>query len=493
MNKRVSRDSSVNGTRRPGFASAAAVLLSWGVLTFAVGCDQQSSSSSPNVQPAASTSTAQTSPAVSTNAADQASSPTGTHPATGTQAPSATPTPVPNPVTGTTPPQPGTAPPTATPPAATPAQIANGPKIVFEVESHDFGKLISDEKVNFAFKFRNEGKAPLVISNVQSSCGCTAAKPSKPQFEPGESGEIQVTYDPKGRSGVQAKDITVVCNDPSRPSFSLKITADVWPLIKVMPPSLSFGNIKAGDRPQLRLTVTSLDKDVQVKDVLFKGRGLAFKVVDSPIPSADPNYPGQKIVEISLTDEVPTGQFNQKFDVVTLARSNPSSEPVETYHNIQMYGMISGDIEVTPTYMSAGAVVINQDFSTEVTLTSKSGQAFNLIGEPKIIDIVTLQREQVKVTAEPFEADGKKGWKVVLSGNPGSFNGPFTGTIEVETDLPKEKYVHFTFHGLVQIAPGQFPGGNVKTITPTTQQSLSNVNPANTQPPATQPGEKAPQ
>lgn len=86
------------------------------------------------------------------------------------------------------------------------------PKIEFEREVHDFGKLIQGEKATFNFKFTNTGKSDLVISEVQTSCGCTTPKFSKKAIKPGDGDMIKITFDSGNRKGTQNKIITVVSN-----------------------------------------------------------------------------------------------------------------------------------------------------------------------------------------------------------------------------------------------------------------------------------------
>ena len=63
----------------------------------------------------------------------------------------------------------------------------------------------------FTFDFKNTGKTPIIISNVQTSCGCTTAnKPTEP-VAPGKSSSISVKYDTK-RVGEFVKTITVTTN-----------------------------------------------------------------------------------------------------------------------------------------------------------------------------------------------------------------------------------------------------------------------------------------
>lgn len=102
----------------------------------------------------------------------------------------------------------------------------NVPEITFEEREHDFGKVYAGEKVSYVFKYKNTGKADLIVSNVSTSCGCTASNYTKEPLKPGSEGEIKITFDSKGRSGRQAKTITVSTN--AQPgTYSLRIKADV--------------------------------------------------------------------------------------------------------------------------------------------------------------------------------------------------------------------------------------------------------------------------
>jgi len=88
--------------------------------------------------------------------------------------------------------------------------------IKFESKRFDFGTVTSGDKVKTAFKFTNTGKEPLLISDVKTSCGCTASDYPREPVAPGESAEIEAIFDTSGKSGAQTKNVTVITNtDPS--------------------------------------------------------------------------------------------------------------------------------------------------------------------------------------------------------------------------------------------------------------------------------------
>ena len=95
--------------------------------------------------------------------------------------------------------------------------------ITFETTEHDFGAVLQGEVVTCSFHFTNTGKAPLLISEVTTSCGCTVGEYSKEPIAPGKTGIIKATYDSKGHHGFQNRYLTVMSNTmPAKTTLRLK-------------------------------------------------------------------------------------------------------------------------------------------------------------------------------------------------------------------------------------------------------------------------------
>jgi hypothetical protein len=77
--------------------------------------------------------------------------------------------------------------------------------------THDFGRIKQGTPVTHEFKFTNSGKTPLVITNVQASCGCTTPDWSKEPVMPGGQGFIKATYN-AASPGAFSKTVTVTAN-----------------------------------------------------------------------------------------------------------------------------------------------------------------------------------------------------------------------------------------------------------------------------------------
>lgn len=101
-------------------------------------------------------------------------------------------------------------------------------EIHFTEKTHEFGDMVQGEKVSHKFTFTNAGTEPLIILNVQTTCGCTASEWNKKPIPPGEGGEILVTFNSAKKMGRQNKIITVYTNGKV-PEEKLKIVANVLP------------------------------------------------------------------------------------------------------------------------------------------------------------------------------------------------------------------------------------------------------------------------
>jgi hypothetical protein len=68
----------------------------------------------------------------------------------------------------------------------------------FDAEIHDFGKIQLDKPVTYTFNFTNTGDAPLIISKVEPTCGCTVGEFTQTPVKKGEKGFIKVTVKKSG-------------------------------------------------------------------------------------------------------------------------------------------------------------------------------------------------------------------------------------------------------------------------------------------------------
>ena len=78
--------------------------------------------------------------------------------------------------------------------ASAPVAKADVAVASFDAQTFDFGKIKQGVPATHEFKFANTGTVPLIITNVQASCGCTTPDWSRDPILPGGHGFIKATY-----------------------------------------------------------------------------------------------------------------------------------------------------------------------------------------------------------------------------------------------------------------------------------------------------------
>lgn len=101
----------------------------------------------------------------------------------------------------------------------TPTPTGPTTTIKYEEETYDFGTCNEGDRVAHAFKFKNTGSEPLLITNAKGSCGCTVPTWPKEPIPPGGTGELKVEFNSAGKPGNQSKRVTVTANTVPTETF----------------------------------------------------------------------------------------------------------------------------------------------------------------------------------------------------------------------------------------------------------------------------------
>lgn len=137
----------------------------------------------------------------------------------------------------------------ATPPVegqpAAPADPSGAqPRLELSATEWNFGQVWQGEDLTYKIIVKNTGNAPLNITGVKTSCGCTAAHKPKEMLSPGEEDSLEITYNAKKKVGPANQTVTLTSNDPVRPSIAIKVSGEVKPLYKLNPQGgLAFGRL----------------------------------------------------------------------------------------------------------------------------------------------------------------------------------------------------------------------------------------------------------
>ena len=234
------------------------------------------------------------------------------------------------------------------------AMVAMGqePVITFDKTTHDFGKINeADGRVTTVFTFKNEGMAPLVLSNVRASCGCTTPKWTREPIEPGQSGEITVTYNPSGRPGRFQKTVTVTSN-ATEPTFKLQIKGEVIPKpakpvdqypikmgeLSLKRKALNFGSLVQGSNKMLEIEYANQTE--QAVEVAVYVAGADYIKATATLAHVEPQQTGK--LQFALQSEE-SGLYG----------------PVTA----KAYVIVNGKRDLSNTYEIALSANIKEDFS----------------------------------------------------------------------------------------------------------------------------------
>lgn len=96
--------------------------------------------------------------------------------------------------------------------AQTVAVKTDGPVLTLDKNTHDFGNITQGDVVEKVFTFTNTGSQPLIITNIQTSCGCTTPEWPRNPIMPGGKGEIKVGFNSNGKLNKQDKKLPIISN-----------------------------------------------------------------------------------------------------------------------------------------------------------------------------------------------------------------------------------------------------------------------------------------
>lgn len=252
--------------------------------------------------------------------------------------------------------------------SAAPIGPKEGTWIAFDENVADFGTVDQGTESLKIFVYRNKGNQKLTIHNVSSTCGCTVGQPEPRELPPGGVGRVRVSFKSGGFGGPVTKTLTVQSNDPTAPSLTLGIKANVRTLFAIEPRVVDFGDIERG-KPAI--------KEVVVKYVTgekFQVQRLGTTHPELRTELMQPGKKGEQAVHLMFTMNN-SGNFGPFAYAarVYFARPQPGVAPLELI--IPAKGVVAGPLRVKPDTVFFGSVKQGDTFKPQkLVLTSRDGK-----------------------------------------------------------------------------------------------------------------------
>lgn len=318
--------------------------------------------------------------------------------------------------------------------AGQPSDAAASP-LAWSEMSYDFGNIPDTDMVSHVFKFHNKSDKRVTIQSATGSCGCTVPDLKKKVFEPGESGEMTVTFNPQHRQGPQPKNITVTYSEPAgTPQTLLSITSNVQPLMVIEPPKMYLMEVDAKTGKSTEINVSGRKSDFKVEKIVSTNENLLVTVGDKREVMINGQEFQQYPISVSIKPNTPIGEFQTQLEIHT----NEPTKPVENY---MFVADVVGELRATPQKLQLRAYTPNIPFANIVNLESRSGKAFKVLS----VDVVGRDDMQLVTDFEANPATGKPAYTIRLSGVTPDMTGVVQGDIIVRTDMPDNPEIRLPF------------------------------------------------
>src|SRR6202048_790442 len=306
------------------------------------------------------------------------------------------------------------------------APAGEAPKAEIAEPVYNFGTALSGPPIQHVFMIKNSGNAPLEIRNVNTSCGCTAAKPSKTILAPGEVSTIAASVDTRFEQGHSLSVVTLTTNDPGNASLQLKLEGVIKPQVTAQPVDIDFGSVHHG---------AVVVRDVVVSDMMG-GKGFALNSVKNESSyikvtetARTDGKPGA-LLHVALSPAMPPGPISDTVRIET------SRAPLR----VAIVGVVTGDLTVKPNQVSFGILPHHQGAVRIVRLTNQGNRTINVLG---------VESTSNSVVAEVAPVTPGKEYKVTVALRPNTPDGQIRGALTIRTDDPQQATLTVPYYGIV--------------------------------------------
>lgn len=210
------------------------------------------------------------------------------------------------------------------------------PKLVCEEPVYDYGSVDNTVPVEHAFVLRNEGTAPLAITQIKTGCGCTSASAGTNSIPAGGQTTVSARLSLHGRVGLREVSIYVSTDDPDQPHCQLRFTGTALASFEIVPSSIMLSLSKEDPVATQDVRVVSRsDEPMNVTGIRQSPEALDVRIVT--------NRPGHEFT-VSVAARAPQEQGDLRGGSLELLTDHPRHPVVAIPFGIVRYA----DLAVAP-------------------------------------------------------------------------------------------------------------------------------------------------
>jgi hypothetical protein len=324
-----------------------------------------------------------------------------------------------------------------------PVEPPPAPRIELSTQEWNFGVAWQGQPLKQEITVKNAGTAPLEISEVSSSCGCTVPTKPKSPLAPGESSTMTISYESAKRPGQANQTVTLITNDPAQPRVPIKLTGEVKPVYDLDPKEgLIFGQLTQSSNETRTVKIANKYTDplhLQLKEGQdFGPFGIQLKDVE----------PGRRYA-LSATTKPPLKV--DRFQALVLLTTGLELVPEI---RVPLYGFVQPPVSLRPTKLFLPKNSVS-DIKRVLQLSYTADYPLELTA-------VKATHDAIKVTAQKAlpGPDGKpvNAYQITVTLPPGEMiPEDAEPAIEITTNAKDPQYQRFVVPVQIVVSPSARP------------------------------------
>jgi hypothetical protein len=289
---------------------------------------------------------------------------------------------------------------------------------MFEKTSHDFGVVARGADARYRLAVTNKYAPAIHIAEVRTTCGCTAAKPSKDTLESLETAYIEIVMDTRKFTHLKESSLTVVIDRPQYAEVRIPIKAYIRTDVVLTPGGVEFGAITKGTDQERKIGIAYAGRpDWSIRNVVAKNPNITARVVETSRSGINVNYD----LLVSVKGSAPVGELREQLTLITDDAGNPQIP-------VLVQGRVEAEYTVTPEVVSFGNMAPGERKTVNVVVRGRKPFAIEKIESEKSAGTfeVRLPQEPKQIHVLPLT--------IVAPTEAGTLNEEFTVKIDGTED-----------------------------------------------------------
>lgn len=308
---------------------------------------------------------------------------------------------------------------------------------MFSTLEHDFGTVARGSDQVFRFEVTNLYKQDMTLTDVRSSCGCTAPTLENKVIKTHEKGYVVARFNTRTppHMGQNGATLTVTLGAPYFAEVQLHVHGNIRSDVVFNPGAIEFGDVNEGEAGEKSITVDYAGRsNWEIVDVTNENDNFAVELVETARTAGRVSY----TLGVKLKAGLPAGYIKDQLTVVT-NDSRPENQRIPLF----VSGHIRPEFSVTPERLVLGELEPGKEITKKIVVRGR---------EPfKITDIACGEGEQDCFTFET-DKDSKAVHFVEVKFRAGENPGKIQTPIRILTDRGENRGATCTASATVVMA-----------------------------------------